>query len=165
MKLVRALRGTLLLSLLATLGGCGFHLQGRLPVSEKLALVRIDTDDRESDFYIGLRKALAAAGTRIDEDAADKDAAVIHVLADGTSDRTLVVSATNVPAEYEVTYKVKFSVSVHDRVLIAPEEHSLARSYSYTESEQLAKQRERSILIAALAHDLVTVLMRRLASL
>ena len=42
---------------------------------------------------------------------------------------------------------------------------ALVRDYSYSENAQLAKERERAILSNALAHDLVTVVMRRLASL
>jgi outer membrane lipopolysaccharide assembly protein LptE/RlpB len=51
-------------SLAATLGGCGFHLQGSEPLPRSIALVRIDTSDTESDFYFDLRKALLAAGRR-----------------------------------------------------------------------------------------------------
>ena len=63
-------------------GGCGFHLQGSAPLPRSLALVRIDAIDTQSDFYFGLRKALLAAGTRIDEDGHDPSATVIHVLTD-----------------------------------------------------------------------------------
>jgi len=77
----------------------------------------------------------------------------------------VTVSTLNVPTEYELTYKVRFSVSVQGREVIAPEEHSLVRDYSYSESAQLAKERESAILSQALAHDLVSVVMRRLASL
>ena len=41
----------------------------------------------------------------------------------------------------------------------------LVRDYNYSESALLAKQRETRILSAALAHELVKVVMRRLASL
>jgi outer membrane lipopolysaccharide assembly protein LptE/RlpB len=41
----------------------------------------------------------------------------------------------------------------------------LIRDYSYSESAQLAKERERAILSEALANDLVSVVMRRLSSL
>ena len=41
----------------------------------------------------------------------------------------------------------------------------LVRDYSYSESAQLAKQREAAILTAALARELTGVVMRRLSSL
>ncbi|HWW21464.1 MAG TPA: LPS assembly lipoprotein LptE [Steroidobacteraceae bacterium] len=154
------------LALLLGLSGCGFHLEGSTPLPAALAVVRVDTSDRQTDFYFGLRKALMAAGTRIDDDVKDGDGAVIHILTDSSPQpRTLTVSTLNVPTEYELTYTVRFSVTVKGHEVIAPEEHFLVRDYSYSESAQLAKEREYAILSQALAHELVSVVMRRLASL
>ena len=147
------------------ISGCGFRLQGSVPLPQSLAVVRIDTNDTQSDFYVGLRKALLAAGTRIEDNVKDESTAVIHIIADSSVERILTVSTLNVPTENELTYTLKFSVSSSGHELIAPEEHHLIRDYSYSESAQLAKQRERAILSEALANDLVSVVMRRLASL
>jgi LPS-assembly lipoprotein len=147
------------------LGGCGFRLVGSVPLPPALARVRIDAPDTQSDFYFGLRRSLLAAGTRIDEDDPDNSAAVIHITTDSAAERILTVSTLNVPTEYELTYTLKFSVSSGGHELIAPEEHSLVRDYSYSESALLAKEREQSILSEALANDLVSVVMRRLSSL
>lgn len=153
------------LALLAALAGCGFHLQGSAPLPHSIALVRIETSDTESDFYFGLRKALLAAGTRIDEDGHDASATVIHVLTDAVAQRVLTVSALNVPTEYELSYSLKFSVTSNGRDLIEPESHVLVRDYNFSENALLAKERETRIFSEALAHDLVNVVMRRLASL
>ncbi len=154
------------IGLLAALAsGCGFHFQGSEPLPSSLSVVRIDAPDTQSDFYFDLRRALMQSGTRIDEDGQDVSGAVIHILEDAPTLRTLTVSTTNVPTEYELTYHLRFSVSIHNREVIAPEEHSLIRDYSYSETAQLAKDRESAILSRALAHDLVSVVMRRLASL
>jgi LPS-assembly lipoprotein len=147
------------------LAGCGFHLEGGGPLPHSIALVRIETNDTESDFYFDLRKALLAAGTRIDENGSDEAATVIHVLNDTVAQRILTVSALNVPTEYELSYSLKFSVTSNGRELIAEEAHTLVRDYSFSESQLLAKEREQHVLSAALAQDLVTVVMRRLASL
>jgi LPS-assembly lipoprotein len=148
-----------------TLASCGFRLQGSTSVPHSIPLVRIDTTDTESDFYFGLRKALLAAGTRIDEDDHDDSATVIEVLTDATNERVLSVSALNAPNEYELSYSLRFAVRAKGRELIPTEEHVLVRDYTFSESALLAKEREKKILSAALAHDLVTVVMRRLASL
>jgi LPS-assembly lipoprotein len=155
--------GTLLPA--ALISGCGFRLVGSTPLPRALAVVHIETGDTQSDFYFGLRKALMEAGTRVDDDGKDDVAAVIHIINDSAVQRTVTVSTLNVPTEYELTYKLKFSVAVNGREVIAPEEHALIRDYSYSESAQLAKERENSILSQALAHDLVSVVMRRLSSL
>ena len=151
--------------MLGLMSGCGFRLQGSAPLPASLAVVHIDTSDEQSDFYFGLRKALLAAGTRIADETTGDDAAVVHILNDSSIQRTVTVSTLNVPTEYELTYKLKFSVSLKGREVIAPEEHSLVRDYNYSESAQLAKEQERAILSQALAHDLVSVVMRRLSSL
>ncbi len=46
-----------------------------------------------------------------------------------------------------------------------PEQHTQVRDYNYSESAQLAKQREQQILTAALGDELAGVVMRRLVSL
>jgi LPS-assembly lipoprotein len=166
MRWARAvLTATGICGLVCLLSACGFHLQGSTPLPASLAVVHIDTADTQSDFYFGLRKALMSAGTRIDDEGGDEGTAVIHILTDSAVQRTLTVSTVNVPTEYELTYKLRFSVSLKGRELISPEEHALVRDYSYSESAQLAKERENAILSQALARDLVTVVMRRLASL
>jgi LPS-assembly lipoprotein len=151
--------------LASLLVGCGFHLEGGGPLPHSIALVRIETNDTESDFYFGLRKALLDAGTRIDEGGHDDSATVIHVLNDSTAQRILTVSALNVPTEYELSYSLKFSVTSMGRDLIPAEAHTLVRDYNFSESQLLAKEREKRILSEALAHDLVSVVMRRLSSL
>lgn len=151
--------------LLALLGGCGFHLQGSYPLPRSLAVVHIDAIDTQSDFYLGMRKALLASGTHLDDAGSDASAATLHILTDAAKQSILTVSALNVPTEYELSYTVRFSVDVNGRQLLAPEQRVLVRDYSYSESAQLAKQREAAILTSALARELTGVVMRRLASL
>jgi LPS-assembly lipoprotein len=162
----RAGMHALAVGLLALAGsGCGFRLQGSVALPRSIALVHIQTRDTESDFYAELRKALLASGARLDEDGQDPAATVIRIDTDSSSDQILTVSALNVPTEYELRYTVQFAVISRGRELIAPESHVLVRDYSFSESALLAKQREQGILSDALARDLVSVLMRRLASL
>jgi LPS-assembly lipoprotein len=152
-------------TLLALLGGCGFHLQGSYPLPRSLAVVHIDAIDMQSDFYLGMRKALLASGTRLEDGGSDGSAATLHILADAAKQTIVTVSALNVPTEYELSYTVRFSVDADGRQLLAPEQRVLVRDYSYSESAQLAKQREAAILTSALARELTGVVMRRLASL
>ena len=169
-------RAWLVIVAAAALAGCGFHLEGHDNVRVTLGRVHIDARDTQSDFYIGLRRALLAAGTQVDDvgtgatgsgvgGATGVTETVIHILEDGTSQRVLAVSATNAPTEYELTYRVRFAVSSDGKERIAPEVHTLIRNYSYNEAAQLAKQREQATLASALARELVSVAMRRLASL
>jgi LPS-assembly lipoprotein len=162
-RVVAAILAAVLTALAA--GGCGFRLQGGVTLPRGVALVRIETRDTESDFYTELRKAVLASGGSIDETGRDPAATVIRLDIDSSSDQILTVSALNVPTEYELRYTVRFAVISQGRERIAPESHVLVRDYDFNESALLAKQREQAILTDALARDLVSVLMRRLASL
>lgn len=152
-------------SLACLLGGCGFHLEGRYSLPASLAQVRIDAVDSQSDFYFGLRSALLSSGSKLTTDL-KAPAAVIHILEDGSKASILAVSTLNVPTEYELVYTVRFSViAPGGRTLIAPQTRTLVQDYSYSESEQLAKQREQQILTSALAREMTGVVMRQLSRL
>ena len=146
------------------LAGCGFHLEGHTPLPAQFKVSYVDAHDRQSDFVQGLRSALLVNGVVLTEDTTAATATV-HVLDDKHVQRVLSVSPDNLPREYELTYTVRFSVTSGDKELLAPQEVESRREYSFTVTELLAKENEEAILQAALAHDLVDVVMRRLSSL
>jgi LPS-assembly lipoprotein len=155
-----------LLTVLATLflSSCGFHLQGRQPMPEAFAYTFIDTKDEQTDFVQDLRKALIASGSKVIR-TQGSSGATVSVHEDELTERILSVSARNIPTEYELTYRVKFSVTAGGKTLIDSEEISATRDLSFEESQLLAKEREQEILREALARDLVALVMRRMASL
>jgi len=91
--------------------------------------------------------------------------ASIEVTQDLVEQRTLSVSALNIPTEYELTYTVTFAVHGPDKELMAPQTVSLSKDYSFEENVLLAKQHEADILRQQMARDLVAIAMRRLTSL
>ena len=149
---------------IALLAGCGFHLQGRAPLPAPLAVTYVQANDKQSDFVQGLRKALITSGAKL---ASRSEAAsgTVSILTDEVTQRVLSVSASNTPREYELTYTVRFSVSTADKELLAVQEVSVMREYSFDERKLLAKENEEAILREAMARDLVGIVMRRLASL
>jgi LPS-assembly lipoprotein len=157
-------RAGLLGSAALVLAGCGFHLQGRTPLPHSLQAPLLEAKDTQSEFVQDLRHALLVAGARVTESSTDATA-VVHVLEDTVTQRVLAVSPTNQPAEYELTYTVRFSVTSNGADLLTPQEVSATRTYSFNENAVLAKDNEADILRQSLSHDLVGVVMRRLSSL
>jgi LPS-assembly lipoprotein len=157
---------------LAVLGACGFRLAGRTPLPPSMKAAYVQAADQQTDFAQSLRKALLTSGAR---PAYEKSMAssVVHILKDEVVRRTLSVSALNKPNEYEITYSVRFSVSAGDKAgekagekeLLAPQEISATRSYSFDETRLLAKEHEEAILRQAMAHDLADRVVRQLSSL
>jgi len=171
---MRVMAGALVAFVL--LEGCGFHLQGRAPLPQSMKAAYVQATDQQTDFVQSLRKALLTSGAR---PASQKSTAssVVYILKDEVVRRTLSVSALNKPNEYEVTYTVRFSVSAGEKAgekasekasekeLLAPQEISATRSYSFDETRLLAKEHEESILRQAMAHDLADRVVRQLSSL
>jgi LPS-assembly lipoprotein len=146
------------------LAGCGFHLQGRQPLPAYFDNTYVETKDEQTDFVQDLRKALIASGSKVIR-TKGSSGATINVHEDELTERILSVSASNIPTEYELTYKVVFSVDSGGRTLIDHEEISATRDISFDEAQLLAKEREQEILREGLARDLVALVMRRLAAL
>jgi len=158
------LRLSLSVLLVVAVAGCGFHLQGRQPLPESFSYTYVDAQDEQTDFVQDLRKSLLTAGVKVIRTKGSAGA-VIEVHEDELSERVLSVSGNNIPTEYELTYRVKFSVVTGEKTLIDHEEISATRDLSFDEKQLLAKEREREILREALARDLVALVMRRLAAL
>ncbi len=149
---------------LCMLAACGFHLQGRQPLPAQFTNTYVETQDEQTDFVQDLRKALIASQVNVIRTKGSAGA-TITVHEDELTERILSVSARNIPTEYELTYRVKFSVLSEGKTLIDNEEISATRDISFDEAQLLAKEREQEILREALARDLVALVMRRLAAL
>jgi LPS-assembly lipoprotein len=152
------------LALALFVSSCGFHLQGRQPLPATFQYTYIDARDEQTDFVQDLRKALIMSNVNVIR-TRGSSGATISVHSDELAERILSVSARNIPTEYELTYKVEFSVTSGSKALIDHEEISATRDISFDEAHLLAKEREREILREALARDLVALVMRRLAAL
>lgn len=149
---------------MAVLAGCGFQLQGRTKLPERISLAHIDTVDEYSAFTRALRDGLESSGARLTADRA-RASAVVRVLEDRTGQQVLSVSARNTPREFEVYYEIRYAVESRGREILAPQRLRVTRDYSYDETALLAKQREEELLRETLARELSALVIRRLARL
>ncbi len=152
------------MAMLLMLSACGFRLAGSDPLPGVLARPYLSLKDPYTDFSREFEHQLKSAGATLQTVRANSTASV-EVTKDLVEQRTLSVSATNIPTEYELTYTVTFAVQGTDKELLAPQTISLSKDYSFEEPELLAKEHEADILRQQMARDLVTIAMRRLTSL
>lgn len=145
------------------LAGCGFTFRGAPQLPAAMADTYIDTGDRYSPFYQELVNVLRQNDIRVVGDPGQART-TIRVLADDTGRRLLSVTTSNVPAEYEVYYRVRFAVVVAGREVVPPEQLALTREYSYDPTEVLGKSREEDNIRRFLARDLVGLVTLRLAT-
>ena len=155
----------LLVALGATcsLAACGYHLEGAGTLPTVMAKTYLDTSRPHSEFLLTLRDLLRQRGSDV-LSAPSVGAAVVDISADDTGQRVLSVSARNIPREYEVYYAVTFSLQVNGETLIDSETLVVTRSYTFDETQVLAKAAEEQILREALAEDLARRVMRRFES-
>jgi len=155
---LRAVPAALVAALL--LVGCGFHLQGAVPLAAELQQISLRTPDSQSDFVLAMRRALLDAGAQLQAGAS----AQLIIERDELSERVASVSARNVPREYELTYVVRFSFRLGNEMRIEGEEVTVTRDFSFDERIALAKEREREQLRTTLAQEAAGIVLQRLAS-
>jgi LPS-assembly lipoprotein len=146
------------------LGGCGFQLQGGGTLPAALTRTYLDSTEQHTEFLGSLTNALRMRGSEIVTSRGDADS-VLKIVEDVTGQRVLSVSARNIPQEYEVFYQVTFALEVDGALIGEPESLVATRSYTYDETQVLAKSREELELRRALADDLARRVLRRIETI
>lgn len=139
-------------------------MRGQPTLPTEMSRTYIAAEDDRSLFFRKLRSELRRSGIDVVDTPVDATA-VLNILSDETGQRVLSVSARNVPREYEVYYRVTFSLQNGETTMLAPREHTVTRNYTYDETLVLGKAREAELLRDAIADDLVRVVFIQLASL
>jgi LPS-assembly lipoprotein len=150
--------------LLLSLAGCGFHFRGTPEYPPQMAVVHIDTGDRYSLFYRELVTVLRRSEVRLTDDPVEART-IIRIRTDDTGRRLLSVTARNVPAEYEVYYRIRFSVDVDGVEAVPAEQFALTRDFAFDETQVLGKANEEENIRRAIAGDLVGLVTSRLAAI
>ncbi len=161
--MMSALRTALVVLTLA-LAGCGYQLQGRVAPAPDMVPVFVEIPDRNTDLARELERALKVS--KVPTTAALSDArAVLQIVQDRSGRKVESISARNRPQEYRVFYSATYRVVVGDELILAPQNVTRTRIYTYDELEVLAKADEESLLRQALAREIAGVIARRMASL
>jgi LPS-assembly lipoprotein len=153
----------LALAAMLVAAGCGFQFRGTAEFPPQMAIIHVQAADRYSLFYRELVTVLRRSDVTLTDDPT-KARTVIRVLTDDTGRRLLSVTARNVPAEFEVFYRVRFSVDVDGVEAVPPEQLVLTRSFAFDETAVLGKSGEEEIIRQAIASDLVGLVTRRLTA-
>ena len=145
------------------LAGCGFELQR--PPALRFRTIRLTGFPVRSPLAAALQRSIAESDTtRVVE--AEKDAdVVLRALADERDKRVVAITAASLIREFELRSRFVFELRTPaGKELIAPSEIILRRNLSYSESAALAKEQEEASLYRAMQGDIVSQVLRRLAS-
>ncbi len=149
--------------LIAALAGCGFELR-RAP-ELRFRTIQLTGFKPRSPLLDDLRKSINASTTTTVVDGLAQAQVVLEAIDDV---RQKVVAASGTVGQVtEFTLRERFTFqlrSVSGRELIPRTEILLSRDMSYTESAALGKEQEEAFLYRAMQSDIVSQVLRRLAS-
>ena len=157
-------RAALLAALVAAMPACGFQARGTATFPAEFATTYIETADRYSPFYRELVGALRSSRLEVVDSPRDAQT-VIRIEQDETGRRVQSVSQRNVPREFEVFYRVRYSVERNGVEVLETQTLTRNRDYTYDETLVLGKALEEETLRRALAADLVELLLRRVETI
>jgi LPS-assembly lipoprotein len=154
----------LLMCNLMLVDGCGFRLRGSLGSNVALPPTYL-RGQSGSPILVDLKQTLQVIGTDV---VSGKSQAtyVLDIINEGQDRRILSVSSTGAIQEYELLYMVTFRVtSPQGAILLDTQTINLTRSFSYTETDLLAKRAEAEALYTTMRQDAVQGIIRRLQAL
>lgn len=153
------------LALSFLLAGCGFQLRGAPPVSAALQPLAVDCSGGVPEQLCGSVKEQLKLGD-IDLQAAEHAEYVLKISNFRRERRASAITASAAAAEYTLRQTVDVEVLTSGNIpLIAPANLNSSETYSYDESNVLAKQREEEALQEQLYDRLAQQIIFRLAPL
>ena len=146
------------------LGGCGFELR-RAP-ELRFRTIRLTGFAPRSPLAAELTRQIdASATTRVVEAAKDAEV-VLRVEEDAREKSVVATTAAGQVREFELRSRLRFAVlAASGRELLAPSEILLRRNLTYTETAALPKEEEEGFLFRAMQTDIVSQVLRRLATI
>ncbi len=156
-------RRALLVVPLAAFAGCGFEMK-RAP-ELRFRTIQLRGFPARSPLAAELRMHIdASTNTRVVE-AGQEAQVVLQALGEAREKSVVAQTAANQIREFELRYRFRFELrSAVGRELIPSSEIVLARSLTYSEAAALAKEQEEAFLYRAMQADIVSQVLRRLAS-
>lgn len=151
--------------LLAALGAgaCGFRLRGDATYAFGSVFVEAPS---QPAFATELTRTLESSGKVKVADRAAAAQAVVEVVRIADDKQVLSLSPGGNVQEYALTKTVVFRVRGNDgRAWVEPEEITIRRSYTYDDSERLAREIQEQRLLREMQTDAVSQIARRLQSL
>jgi LPS-assembly lipoprotein len=157
------MRRRVLLGAAVTLAGCGFELK-RAP-SFAFGTIQLAGFASRSPLAAELKTSIDASPTTHVVEAAKDAQVVLQSIAESREKVVVAQTSANQIREFELRLRFSFRLrTVAGKDLIPDSEILLRRALTYTETAALAKEQEEAFLYRAMQTDIVSQVLRRLAS-
>lgn len=147
----------------ASLAGCGFEL--KRPPELRFRTLQLAGFAPRSPLAAELARQIAfTPSTRVVASLPEAEV-VLQALTDDREKSVVATTSANQVREFELRYRFRFRlVTQSGKELLPASEILLKRELTYTESAALAKEQEEAFLYRAMQNDIVSQVLRRLAS-
>ena len=143
--------------------GCGFELK-RSP-ELRFRTVQLVGFTARSPLAVELRSSIDASTTTRVVDSVAQAEVVLETLTDSREKVVVASTSAGQVTEFQLRARFRFRLrTIGGRELIPPTEIVQSRDMSYTERAALGKEQEEATLYRAMQTDIVSQVMRRLAS-
>ena len=164
MSIVTTRRQLLIAAATLPLAGCGFELR-RAP-ELKFRTIQLANFKPRSPLADELRMNINASTTTLVVEGLAQAQVVLEALEDAREKVVVASNSVGQVTEFQLRERFAFRLrSVNGRELIPRTEILQNRDLSYTESAALAKEQEENALFRTMQSDIVSQVMRRLASI
>lgn len=149
----------LILLLIVTIAGCGFHLRGQYQLPQELARIDVNTERLAPSWQTQVKRKL------IKNNIAISKAAPIQLYISDISEGRKVASYNDraKAAEYELYISMSYQLlNTKSNVALPKKKLTSKRAYRFDENTVTAKQEEERIIKQELAEELFAQLFRQL---
>ena len=155
------LRALLFILSISILASCGFHLRG----TSDIAFSSIFIQGNTLIISKNLKKSLTTNGVKV-LDSAEGAELLLETVGEENEKRILSLAGGGTVNEFELYYRVHYRTKQAGSELWSPVQTVEARrDYTYSDANLLAKQGEEKRLNESMQADVLSNLIRRLASL
>ena len=147
----------LILILTLAVSSCGFQLRGALETSFK----SIQINGGSPELVKQLKRNYKQSGIDVRTSSAEK---TIEIITDKVNKRILSLKSTGTVSEYQLDYIFSYRIKSNLNEWGSPNTIEMSRSYTYDDSNRLAKQEEENSLIKGMREQIIRAMTSQISS-
>lgn len=157
-------RFSLAILITSFLVGCGFHMQGEVPLAPPLKKLYLQTDDPYGSLSRDLQQNMKLSHVTLVTDQSDADT-TLAITQDSATQTLLSVSGTQQTRQYNLTVTVSFYVTDnHGNILLNNQSLQETRAITVQSNQILGSSNEANLYYQQMRRVLAQAIMNRLSS-
>jgi len=158
---MKSARTALAVLLTALSTACGFHLRQTPNLPAQMRVIYVASNGQNADLVRELRRNLASEDTDVVLDPVNATA-TLSILHAAQSSRPLTFNNLGRAIEYEVSYRVEFSMIAGGVVIMPPQNLNLTHSYNFSASNAVGNEEQANAEFSALTHEMAQLIVFRI---